>query len=55
MDITHEVFNPPEPLVNDTLYEISRPLQGAMKFNPPGLDTTALTQPGARLGTADSA
>lgn len=53
MDITHEVFNQPEPLVNYNLYETNRPLQDALKFNAPGLDTTALTQLGARLGTAE--
>ena len=53
MDITHEVFNQPEPLVNYNLYETNRPLQDALKFNAPGLDTTALTQLGTRLGTAE--
>ena len=53
MDITHEVLNQPEPLVNYNLYETNRPLQDALKFNAPGLDTTALKQLGARLGTAE--
>ncbi|MDO8456127.1 MAG: acyl-CoA dehydrogenase family protein [Burkholderiaceae bacterium] len=53
MDITHEVFNQPEPLVNYNLYETNRPLQDALKFNAPGLDTAELVQLGARLGTAE--
>ncbi|MEO6319415.1 MAG: acyl-CoA dehydrogenase family protein, partial [Polaromonas sp.] len=55
MDITHEVFNQPEPLVNYNLFESNRPLQDALKFNAPGLGTdemAELTQLGARLGTA---
>jgi putative acyl-CoA dehydrogenase len=53
VDITHEVFNQPEPLVNYNLYETNRPLQDALKFNAPGLDTAELVQLGARLGTAE--
>jgi len=52
MDVTHEVFNQPEPLVNYNLFEGNRPLRDALKFNAPGLDTTGLVQLGARLGTA---
>jgi len=52
MDSTHEVFNQPEPLVNYNLFEASRPLQDALKFNAPGLNTAKLAQLGARLGTA---
>ncbi|MGV8804219.1 MAG: isovaleryl-CoA dehydrogenase [Polaromonas sp.] len=52
MDITHEVFNQPEPLVNYNLFAGNRALQDALKFNAPGLDTAALTQLGATLGTA---
>lgn len=52
MDATHEVFNQPEPLVNYNLFETNRPLQDALKFNAPGLDTSELAQLGAALGTA---
>ncbi|MEP6589151.1 MAG: acyl-CoA dehydrogenase family protein, partial [Polaromonas sp.] len=53
MDITHEVFNQPAPLVNYNLFASNRPLQDALKFNAPGLDTAELMQLGARLGTAE--
>ncbi|MDB5868233.1 MAG: acyl-CoA dehydrogenase domain protein [Polaromonas sp.] len=53
MDSTHQVFNQPEPLVNYNLFASSRPLQDALKFNAPALDTTGLMQLGARLGTAE--
>ena len=53
MDITHEVFNQPEPLVNYNLFAANQPLRDALKFNAPGLDTAELTQLGARLGTTD--
>ncbi len=53
MDMTHEVFNQPEPLVNYNLFETNRPLQDTLKFNAPGTATSALTQLGAVLGTAE--
>ncbi|MEO7399750.1 MAG: DNA alkylation response protein, partial [Polaromonas sp.] len=53
MEATHEVFNQPEPLVNYNLFETNRPLQDALKFNAPELDTAGLTQLGAALGTAE--
>ena len=53
MDITHEVFNQPEPLVNYNLFEANQSLRDALKFNAPGLDTVQLAQLGARLGTAE--
>ena len=56
MDITHEVFNQPDPLVNYNLFESNRSLRDALKFNAPGLgtgDMAELTQLGARLGTAE--
>ena len=37
MDITHEVFNQPDPLVNYNLFESNRSLRDALKFNAPGL------------------
>jgi putative acyl-CoA dehydrogenase len=53
METTHEVFNQPEPLVNYNLFDSNRPLQGALKFNAPQLDTAELSQLGATLGRAD--
>ena len=56
MDITHEVFNQPDPLVNYNLFESNWSLRDALKFNAPGLgtgDMAELTQLGARLGTAE--
>ncbi|WP_293603712.1 isovaleryl-CoA dehydrogenase [Polaromonas sp. UBA4122] len=52
MDITHEVFNQPEPLVNYNLFDTNRPLRAALKFNAPKLDTAELTELGATLGSA---
>ena len=51
--ITHEVFNQPAPLVGYNLFETNPPLQDALKFNAPQLDTAALHALGARLGTAE--
>ncbi|MDB5932022.1 MAG: acyl-CoA dehydrogenase domain protein [Polaromonas sp.] len=53
MDMTHEVFNQPDPLVGYNLFNANRPLQDALKFNAPGLDTAELRQLGARLGTQE--
>ena len=53
MQATHEVFNQPDPLVNYNLFEANQPLQAALKFNAPALDTSALAQLGAALGTAE--
>jgi putative acyl-CoA dehydrogenase len=56
MDITHEVFNQPEPLVNYNLFETNQPLRDALKFNAPGLDAAdlaELSELGARLGTPE--
>ena len=53
MQTTHEVFNQPEPLVNYNLFTTNRALQAALKFNAPSLDTTSLTQLGAKLGSAE--
>ncbi|MFN4361217.1 MAG: isovaleryl-CoA dehydrogenase [Hylemonella sp.] len=52
MNITHEVFNQPAPLVDYNLYETNRPLQDALRFNAPQLDTATLQQLGAAVGTA---
>ncbi|MDQ3060641.1 MAG: acyl-CoA dehydrogenase family protein [Pseudomonadota bacterium] len=56
MDITHEVFNQPEPLVNYNLFETNRPLRDALRFNAPELDAAELADLsalGARLGTPE--
>ncbi len=53
MDATHEVFNQPSPLVGYNLFTTNRPLQDALRFNAPGLDTAPLEALGARLGTAE--
>ena len=53
MDLTHEVFNQPEPLVNYNLFATHQPLQDALKFNAPTLDWSSLLQLGAQLGTAE--
>lgn len=53
MDITHEVFNQPDPLVGYNLFETNRALRDALKFNAPALDTTELSSLGATLGSAD--
>ncbi|HZN46187.1 MAG TPA: acyl-CoA dehydrogenase family protein, partial [Ramlibacter sp.] len=51
-DVTHEVFNQPEPLVGYNLFETNRALRDALKFNAPGLDTAPLQALGALAGTA---
>ncbi|ABE44480.1 acyl-CoA dehydrogenase family protein [Polaromonas sp. JS666] len=51
MDITHEVFNQPEPLADYNLFDTNRPLRDALKFNAPALDTTELAALGAMLGS----
>ena len=53
MQATHEVFNQPDPLVNYNLFAANRPLHAALKFNAPALDTSALAQLGAALGTTE--
>jgi putative acyl-CoA dehydrogenase len=53
MHTTHEVFNQPAPLVDYNLYETNRPLQDALRFNAPQLDTAALQQLGAAVGMAE--
>jgi putative acyl-CoA dehydrogenase len=53
MNATHEVFNQPEPLADYDLFEGNRPLQGALKFNAPALDTAELSRLGGLLGSAE--
>lgn len=50
---THEVFNQPAPLADYNLFEGNRPLQAALKFNAPRLNTAPLAALGARIGAAD--
>lgn len=51
MQQTHEVFNQPEPLTGYNLLNGNQPLQAALKFNAPQLDTTALKALGEQLGS----
>ena len=51
MDSTHEVLNQPLPLAGYNPFESNRPLRDALKFNAPALDTRALAQLGATLGS----
>ncbi len=53
MSATHEVFNQVEPLVDVNLFAGNRAMQGALKFNAPGLDTSSLHALGDTLGSAD--
>ncbi len=53
MAATHEVFNQPEPLAGYNLFETNRPLQDALEFNAPALDTAELAHLGATLGTPE--
>jgi putative acyl-CoA dehydrogenase len=48
---THEVFNQPAPLVGYNLFEANRPLRDALAFNAPQLQTQALSELGALVGT----
>jgi putative acyl-CoA dehydrogenase len=48
---THTVFNQPMPLVDYNLFTTNRPLQDALKFNAPTLNTDALTASGALWGS----
>lgn len=52
MDLTHEVFDQPGPLVNHKLFEGNQPLRDAMKFNAPWLDADGQFSRGFPLGTA---
>jgi len=53
MHATHDVFNQPDPLVNYNLFAANLPLQEALRFNAPQLDTSSLNTLGVLLGTAD--
>ncbi|MEZ5608450.1 MAG: isovaleryl-CoA dehydrogenase [Burkholderiaceae bacterium] len=49
---THDVFNQPLPLADVNLFDINQPLQDAVKFNAPQLDTGALRELGRTVGSA---
>jgi putative acyl-CoA dehydrogenase len=50
-ELTHEVFNQPEPLVDVNLFETNRALQDALRFNAPDLDPAPLRALGALAGS----
>jgi putative acyl-CoA dehydrogenase len=50
-EFTHEVFNQPEPLAGYNLFATNRPLQDALRFNAPDLDTAPLRALGELLGS----
>jgi putative acyl-CoA dehydrogenase len=52
-ELTHEVFNQPEPLVDRNLFALHRPLQDALRFNAPDLDTAPLSALGQLAGSAE--
>jgi putative acyl-CoA dehydrogenase len=52
-DLTHEVFNQPEPLVGYNLFERNLALRDALRLNAPHLDTAPLAALGATLGTSE--
>src|SRR3989338_7895781 len=51
MNVTHEVFNQPEPLVDYNLFDTNHGLRDALKFNAPQLATAELSALGASLGS----
>ncbi|RYF33175.1 MAG: DNA alkylation response protein, partial [Comamonadaceae bacterium] len=53
MTPTHDVFNQPAPLAGYNLFDTHRPLQDALRFNAPALETTALQVLGETIGRAD--
>lgn len=53
MDITHDVFNQPEPLTGHHLWEGHQALRDAVRLNAPALDTGPLRALGARLGSVE--
>jgi putative acyl-CoA dehydrogenase len=51
-ELTHEVFNQPEPLIDTNLFETNRPLRDALRFNAPDLDAAPLHELGVLAGSA---
>jgi putative acyl-CoA dehydrogenase len=52
-NLTHEVFNQPEPLVGVNLFAGNQALQAALAFNAPSLDVAPLQALGAQVGSAE--
>jgi len=52
MAATHEVFNQPAPLVDVNLFDGNQPLQAALAFNAPTLNTAHLHALGKQVGSA---
>jgi putative acyl-CoA dehydrogenase len=52
-ELTHEVLNQPEPLVDTNLFETNRPLRDALRLHAPELDIQPLAQIGALAGSAE--
>ncbi|QCB46473.1 isovaleryl-CoA dehydrogenase [Hydrogenophaga sp. PAMC20947] len=52
-NLTHEVFNQPEPLVDVNLFAGNQALQAALAFNAPLLDVAPLQALGAQVGSAE--
>ena len=52
-ELTHEVFNQPQPLVDYNLFDGNRALQAALQLNAPQLDTAPLARLGALLGSRE--
>ena len=50
---THEVFNQPLALADYNLFTGNQGMRAALSFNAPALDTAALTELGARLGSRE--
>jgi putative acyl-CoA dehydrogenase len=53
MQVTHDVFNQPDPLVGYNLFTGHQALHDALAFNAPTLDTSSLAALGQRLGSAE--
>jgi putative acyl-CoA dehydrogenase len=51
LNVTHEVFNQPLPLVDYNLFDGNRGMRAALKFNAPALDAAPLATLGAVLGS----
>lgn len=53
MTLTHEVFNQPEPLRDWNAFEANRGLQDALRLHARAPDTSALSQLGSTVGSAE--
>ena len=52
-NVTHEVFNQPQPLADYNLFSGNQAVSAALKFNSPALDTTSLAALGNILGSSE--